>query len=191
MKKLIIASNSARRQQLMRDAGYEFEVKVLDVDESLDCSISPLDAAEYLAKKKNLAYTDVFSGRVVLTSDTVVIANNSILGKPKDKHEAFEMIASLSGNSHLVMSGVCISDADHEISFSDATTVQFEELSSNEIEYYINNYQPYDKAGSYGIQEWIGMIGIRSIQGSFYNVMGLPVHRVYQVLKSAFGISPY
>ncbi|SMD32091.1 septum formation protein [Reichenbachiella faecimaris] len=187
---MIVASNSARRQQLMKDAGFQFEVHVLDVDESLAESIANQAIAEFLAEKKNKAYRAIYKNEVILTSDTVVIANDQILGKPKDEKEAFQMIASMSGKSHEVVSGVCISSADHKVSFSDVTYVQFEDLSPEEISYYIKNYQPYDKAGSYGIQEWLGMVGIQSIQGSFYNVMGLPIHKVYQVLRSEFGISP-
>lgn len=190
MQKLIVASNSARRQQLMKDAGFEFEVHVLDVDETLEADISNETAAEYLAEKKNKAYRAIFKDEVVLTSDTVVVSNGEILGKPKDEQEAFHMIKSMSGSSHQVISGVCISSPDNKVSFSDVTHVQFEELSPEEINYYIENYKPYDKAGSYGIQEWIGMIGIQSIQGSFYNVMGLPINKVYQTLRSKFGISP-
>lgn len=190
MQKLIVASNSARRQQLMRDAGFEFEVHVLDVDETLEVGISNDQAAVYLAEKKNKAYRAIFRDEIVLTSDTVVVSNGEILGKPIDEKEAFKMIASMSGKSHEVISGVCISSPDHKVSFSDTTKVQFEELSPVEIEYYIKNYQPYDKAGSYGIQEWLGMIGIQSIEGSFYNVMGLPINKVYNTLRSEFGISP-
>lgn len=191
MQKLIVASNSARRQQLMKDAGFQFEVHVLDVDETLGEEVSNETAAEYLAEKKNKAYRAIFKDEVILTSDTVVISNREILGKPLDEKDAFRMIASMSGKSHEVVSGVCISSPDHKVSFSDTTKVQFEELSPAEIEHYIKNYQPFDKAGSYGIQEWIGMIGIQSIQGSFYNVMGLPINRVYQVLRTEFGVSPF
>lgn len=190
MQKLIVASNSARRQQLMREAGFQFDVQVLDVDESLEEGVAHSAVAEFLAEKKNKAYRALFKNEVILTSDTVVISRDQILGKPKDEKEAFEMIAGMAGQSHEVVSGVCISSADHKVSFSEVTTVQMGELSPEEIGYYIKNYQPYDKAGSYGIQEWIGMIGIQSIQGSFYNVMGLPIHRVYQILRSDFGISP-
>ena len=190
MQKLIVASNSARRQQLMKDAGFEFEVHVLDVDETLDEDVSNERAAEYLADKKNKAYRAIFKDEVILTSDTVVISNREILGKPTDEKDAFRMIASMSGKSHEVISGVCISSPEYKVNFSEVTQVQFEELSPSEIEHYIKNYQPFDKAGSYGIQEWIGMIGIQSIQGSFYNVMGLPINRVYQVLRSEFGLSP-
>ncbi|MEP2023487.1 MAG: Maf family nucleotide pyrophosphatase [Reichenbachiella sp.] len=191
MPKLIVASNSARRQQLMKDAGFEFDVHVLDVDESLESGIPNEEIAEFLAEKKNKAYRAIFKDEVILSSDTVVLSNGTILGKPSDEKEAFLMIASMSGKSHEVVSGVCISSPDHKVSFSDVTTVKFEELSPAEIEHYIKNYQPYDKAGSYGIQEWLGMIGIQSIQGSFYNVMGLPINKVYQVLRSDFGISPF
>ncbi|WP_420580605.1 Maf family protein [Reichenbachiella sp.] len=190
MQKLIVASNSARRQQLMKDAGFHFEVHVLDVDETLGEDVSNEMAAEYLAEKKNKAYRAIFKDEVILTSDTVVISNREILGKPLDEKDAFRMIASMSGKSHEVVSGVCISSPEHKVSFSEVTKVQFEDLAPAEIEHYIKNYQPFDKAGSYGIQEWIGMIGIQSIQGSFYNVMGLPINRVYQTLRTEFGISP-
>lgn len=190
MQKLIVASNSARRQQLMKDAGFDFDVHVLDVDEALEAGISNEHAAEYLAEKKNKAYRAIFKDEVVLTSDTVVISHGEILGKPSDEQEAFKMILSMSGQSHDVVSGVCISSPDHKVSFSEVTKVHFEGLSPAEVDHYIRKYKPFDKAGSYGIQEWIGMIGIRSIEGSFYNVMGLPIHRVYQTLRSEFGISP-
>lgn len=190
MKKLIVASNSARRQQLMREAGYMFEVEVLDVDETLDGSIPSKEVAEFLAKKKNQAYRPNFNDEIILTADTVVILDDKILGKPADEEEAYEMILAMSDRTHEVISGVCISDAYRTVSFSDTTVVQFEKLSDQEIHYYIKHYRPFDKAGSYGIQEWLGMIAIRSIQGSYYNVVGLPVHRVYQVLMADFGISP-
>lgn len=190
MKKLIVASNSARRQQLMREAGYSFEVEVMDVDETLDGTIPTHETAEYLARKKNQAYRRHFKDEVILTADTVVILDDKILGKPIDEEDAYDMIAAMSARSHDVVSGVCISGPDHTVSFSDTTSVQFEELSDEEIHYYIKHYRPFDKAGSYGIQEWLGMIAIRSIQGSYYNVVGLPVHKVYQVLLSKFGISP-
>ncbi|MEO9964375.1 MAG: Maf family nucleotide pyrophosphatase [Reichenbachiella sp.] len=190
MQKLILASNSARRQQLMREAGFHFTVEVLDVDESVDDAVETADVAEYLATKKNRAYRELFKNEVILTSDTVVVHQGQILGKPVDKEQAYDMISSLSGRVHQVISGVCISGPNHQLSFSDETTVEFEVLSAEEINYYIKKYQPYDKAGSYGIQEWIGMIGVRSIQGSFYNVMGLPIHKVYQTLKTEFDIVP-
>lgn len=190
MQPLIVASNSPRRHQIIREAGFRFDVQVLDVDESIGEGVPANEVAEFLARKKNKAYRAVLGDEIVLTADTVVIMNDHVLGKPATASEAQMMIRALSGQTHEVVSGVCISSVDKVISFSDTTQVTFEPIRREEIDYYINNYQPFDKAGSYGIQEWLGMIGIRSIQGSFYNVMGLPIHKVYQVLKNEFEISP-
>ena len=190
MSQLIVASNSPRRQQLMKDAGFDFEIRTLEIDESVDTSWPTDKVAMNLSVKKNEAYRHILDGEVVLTADTVVVANNQILGKPKDPQEAKEMILAMSDSSHQVITGVAISSASDKICFDDVTTVQFKKLTSDEVSYYIKNFQPFDKAGSYGIQEWIGMIGIKSIQGSFYNVMGLPIHKVYDVLSRQFGISP-
>lgn len=173
----------------MRDAGFRFEVKTLDVDESLEQGVSSNDVAVFLANKKNKAYRAALGDEIVLTADTVVVMDDQILGKPKTVSEAQMMISALSGQTHEVISGVCISSVDKVISFSDTTHVTFADIRHEEISHYIQNYQPFDKAGSYGIQEWLGMIGIQSIQGSFYNVMGLPIHKVYKVLKKEFGVS--
>ena len=190
MNKLVLSSNSARRQQLMMDAGYEFEIRVRDIDESFDDSIDVTQVAEYLAVKKNMANgTD--ADEVVVTSDTVVIVGNKILGKPETESDAFEMIHSMCGKSHLVISGVCISGRDKTISFSDKVEVELGHLSHKEIWFYIENYRPFDKAGAYGIQEWLGMVGISQIKGSFYSVMGLPMHKVYSSLRDDFGILPF
>ena len=178
MNKLILASNSARRQQLMRDAGFDESIPVEDV-------------AEFLAKKKNSMYREFFPKDVILTADTTVIANDKILGKPVDKEEAFHMIKKMAGEIHEVVSGVSISSVENEVSFSDKVEVDLSSLSDDEINFYVENYKPLDKAGAYGIQEWIGMIGINKIKGSFYTVMGLPIHKVYQVLKNDFEIVPF
>ena len=190
MNKLIVASNSPRRQELMIQAGFKFEVFTKDVDESIDESIPIMDVAKYLAEKKNIEYRKILDKEIIVTSDTVVIANDQILGKPKDTDEARSMLQSMSDGSHLVVTGVCISSHKRSISFDDTTKVYFKPITTQEIEYYIDNYKPYDKAGAYGIQEWIGMVAINSIEGSFYNVMGLPIHKVYDCLKNQFGILP-
>lgn len=190
MSQLIVASNSPRRQQLMHDAGFDFVVKTLNVDESIDVSWPAEKVAMNLSVKKNEAYREILQDEVVLTADTVVIADDVILGKPGDKKEAKEMLVAMSGSTHEVITGVAISSTGDKVCFDDVTTVDFKHLTIEEINYYIKNFQPFDKAGSYGIQEWIGMIGIQSIHGSFYNVMGLPIHKVYDVLTQQFGISP-
>jgi septum formation protein len=191
MNKLILASNSARRQQLMRDAGFDFDVNVRDVDESFDPNMPVGEVAEFIANKKNKAYREFFPKDIILTADTVVIVSDGILGKPADKAEAFKMIKNMAGDIHEVVSGVCISSPDKVVSFSDSVEVDLSSLHDDEINFYVENYSPYDKAGAYGIQEWIGMIGINKIQGSFYTVMGLPIHKVYQSLKEDFKITPF
>ncbi len=191
MSKLILASNSARRQQLMKDAGFEFDINVRHVDESFDESIPLEDVAEYIAKKKNAAYREFFPKDVILTADTTVIAGDRIIGKPANKDEAFKMIKTMAGEIHEVVTGVSISSPENEVSFSDIVEVDLSSLHDEEINFYVENYSPMDKAGAYGIQEWIGMIGINKIKGSFYTVMGLPIHKVYQVLKKDFEIVPF
>ncbi|MEQ9290106.1 MAG: Maf family nucleotide pyrophosphatase [Cyclobacteriaceae bacterium] len=190
MRKLIVASNSPRRQELMAQAGFKFEVLTKDVDESIQNGTSPMDVAKLLAIKKNSQYRASLSDEIVVTSDTVVIADGQILGKPKSAEQAQQMLEGLSGGSHLVVSGVCISTDVKTVSFDDVTVVHFKPLDKEEISYYIEHYKPFDKAGAYGIQEWIGMIAVDRIEGSFYNVMGLPIHKVYQSLAADFGVSP-
>ncbi|WP_109830720.1 Maf family nucleotide pyrophosphatase [Reichenbachiella versicolor] len=191
MKELILASNSPRRQELMREAGFAFTVRTLDVDESFDDSIPVLEVAEYIAKKKNKAYRKELKDEIILTSDTVVIVEDEILGKPVDEKDAFRMLNSMIGGDHLVISAVCISSVDKEVSFSDIVKVTMNELSEEEIRFYIDKYKPYDKAGAYGVQEWIGMVAINEIKGSYYTVMGLPIHKVYRSLKEDFNILPF
>lgn len=191
MSKLILASNSARRQQLMKDAGFDFDIIVRHVDESFDPALPAEDVAEFIANKKNTAYREYLPKDTIITADTVVIADNGILGKPANKDEAFQMIKNMAGQIHEVVSGVSISSPDKQVSFSDIVEVDLSSLHDEEINFYIENYSPYDKAGAYGIQEWIGMIGISKIKGSFYTVMGLPIHKVYQSLKTDFNIRPF
>ncbi|MFY0653246.1 MAG: septum formation protein Maf [Cyclobacteriaceae bacterium] len=190
MSNLILASNSPRRQELLKQAGYQFEVFTKDFDEPSNDELSAIDLARFLAEYKNDRYRELLNSEVIITSDTVVVSESIALGKPKDRIEAINMISKLMGKYHQVSSGVCISSKDKRVSFDDVTLVSFKVLSEKEIEYYVDAFMPFDKAGAYGIQEWIGMIGIDKIKGSFYTVMGLPVHKVYDCLKNEFGIKP-
>lgn len=180
---LILASKSPRRQELLRNLDLDFEVKVKPIDESYPNSIPPLEVAEYLAKQKSEAFGELKKDELVLTSDTVVIADQEILGKTSSHKEAFSMIKRLSGKTHKVATGVCLRSQQRTESFTVVTLVTFDTLDDIAINYYIEKYQPYDKAGSYGIQEWIGMIGISKIEGDYYNVMGLPLNTLYKKLR--------
>jgi septum formation protein len=185
---LILASNSPRRQELLKLSGFEFEVFVRDFPEDFPDDMDVYQVAEFLAEQKNKHYRLLRPEALILTADTTVIANQQVINKPKDFNDAVEMLGILSGNTHQVVSGVCISSPDKKISFSETTEVTFAELSKGDIENYINQYKPFDKAGSYGIQESIGLTHIESIKGSFYNVMGLPTHKVYKILANEFGV---
>ena len=179
---LIVASSSPHRQYLMKEAGFDFTVEKPEVDESFPSELPAEQVAKYLAEKKAEFFRLAMNNEIVLTADTVVILQNKILNKPANRNEAFDMLTKLSGNTHLVMTGVCIISKEKEISFEDTTEVTFVSLTREEIEFYIDNYKPFDKAGAYGAQDWIGMIAIEKIVGSYFNVMGLPVHKVYQHL---------
>lgn len=183
-KPLILASNSPRRKQLLQETGFAFDVKVIPTDEAFPPTLPSSEVAAYIAARKaevfrNVAYQD----QLVLTADTVVVLADQILTKPANNEQAFDMIRSLSGQTHQVITAVSLLANERITTISDVATVTFTELSDTEINFYIETYKPFDKAGSYGIQEWIGMIGITSIQGSFYTIMGLPTHIVYQLLK--------
>jgi len=179
-KRLILASKSPRRQELLGGLDVDFEVKTKDTDESFDESTPLFKVAEIIAEKKALAFKDELQlDEVLITSDTVVIVGDEILGKPKTKIQAFDMLSKLSGKSHFVVTGVCLMSSEKKVLFSDTTKVFFKVLTCDEMNYYIKNYEPFDKAGSYGIQEWIGYIGIDKIEGSYFNVMGLPVDKLY------------
>ena len=183
--KVILASKSPRRQQLLSDMGVTFETKLMEVDEVYPSTLPASEVAEFLANLKAEPFMDTIADdELVITSDTVVCVDDEVLGKPADKAEAIEMLQKLSGKAHEVISGVCLSTADKQVSFSSSTVVYFKELTDEEITYYVDNYKPFDKAGSYGIQEWIGYIGITSIEGSYFNVMGLPVQKLYEVLSN-------
>ena len=163
-----------------------FEVRTIDFEEVFPEDMEASKVAEYLAVKKNKAHREIFKSGTIITSDTVVIFNDRILGKPEDEDEATQVLKLLSGKIHRVMSGVCISNEEKQISFSNLTEVKFRNLDESEIGHYMKIAPPMDKAGSYGIQDWIGLIGVEWIKGSFYNVVGLPVDEVYKVLKEEF-----
>ena len=183
MKKLILASKSPRRQELLKGLDLEFEVRVKSgVGESYPANIPAEAVPEYISKEKAAAY-DIADDEILLTADTVVILNGEIMGKPEDAEAARAMLHRLSGNTHHVVTGVSIKTTRESESFSDVTAVTFRQLTDEEIDYYIEHYKPYDKAGAYGVQEWIGYIGVTHIDGSFCNVMGLPVERVYEELQ--------
>lgn len=186
--KIILSSNSPRRKELLAGLGVDFEVRVLKgVDERYPDDIPLNEVPLYIAIEKASAYT-VAKDELVVTADTVVIVDNEILGKPKDRAEAYGMLRKISGKTHQVVTGVCLTTIDDQRSFTVTTDVEFKELSDNEIYYYIDKYRPFDKAGAYGIQEWIGCVGVLSLKGSYYNVMGLPVQRIYEEFTSYFGL---
>ena len=182
--KLILASASPRRHQLMCDAGFKFEVKLKHTDEVWPKELEVEKVPEYLACLKAQAFEGVLNpGELLITADTVVCLDAKILGKPVNRDHAIKMLHQLSGRKHTVVTGVCLTTLERRKTFSAFTDVWFKELSDEEIICYVDNYKPFDKAGAYGIQEWIGYIGICRIEGSFYNVMGLPVQQLYEALK--------
>ena len=183
---LILGSASPRRKQLLRDAGFEFQVRVVPFDEVFPNEMNPEDVAAFLAKGKNERQRKSVTTQIVLTADTVVIHENKILGKPESPEEAIQTLKLLSSDTHLVVTGVCISDSQKSVSFSSKTEVKFRELTDEEIEFYVTNFHPKDKAGSYAIQEWIGLIGVEWIKGDYYNVVGLPIVKVYETLLKEF-----
>lgn len=182
--KLILASASPRRQQLMKDAGFTFEVRLKNVEEKYPQELHLENVPEYLSKVKASAFREELKAdEVLITADTVVCIHDRILGKPADRKQAISMLQELSGNCHLVVTGVSVTTRTEQLSFSSRTDVFFKHLSNEEIEFYVDTYKPFDKAGAYGIQEWIGYIGIERIEGSFYNVMGLPIQKLYETLR--------
>lgn len=181
----ILASKSPRRSQLLKSLGIPFTVRTKEVDEVYPSGLSNAEVPVFLAKLKAAPFLyEITEKDLIITADTVVCLNKAILGKPANYNEAFQMLESLSGIQHQVITGVCLTSKLKSNSFSATTNVQFKLLTKDEIDYYISTFQPYDKAGAYGIQEWIGAIGIKNIQGSFYNVMGLPVQKLYEKIKS-------
>lgn len=178
---IILASNSPRRRELLAGLGVPFEVKVLpDIEENYPADLPVADIAEYIAREKADAYRQLIGKHdLVITADTIVVVGDEVMGKPHDADDACRMLRKLSNRTHQVITGVCLTTADKQRQFSVKTDVTFKSLSEEEIAHYVNHYQPFDKAGAYGIQEWIGYIGVTSLQGSYFNVMGLPVQRIY------------
>ena len=183
-RKLILATNSPRRKELISRLEWPFEVRLKEVNEDFPASLRRQEVAEYLANHKAEAYlAELQPGEVLLTADTIVCLGDQVLNKPADEAEAFQMLRQLSGRAHDVFTGVCLLATDKKVTFHDQTTVFFKNLTDEEINHYIQVYQPYDKAGAYGAQEWMGMVGVERIEGSYFNVMGLPVHKVYEELR--------
>lgn len=184
--KIILASNSPRRKELLSGLDLEYEVSTLpDIDETYPDNLKGEEIALYIANKKAVAYKNLIKDNTLLiTADTIVLLKNKVYGKPNDEEDAKQMLRELSGNTHQVATGVCILTKTKQKSFAVTSEVRFTDLSESEIEYYVSKYKPLDKAGAYGIQEWIGYIGIEHISGSYFNVMGLPVQRLYRELQN-------
>ena len=182
---IILASNSPRRKELMSGLGVDYVVRTLpDVDEPYPADLAGAAIPEYISRKKADAYRSIMQpGELLITADTIVWLDGKVLGKPEGREGAVEMLRSLSGKSHQVFTGVCLTTTEWQKSFTAASDVEFDVLSEEEIRYYVDKYQPMDKAGAYGVQEWIGYIGVKSISGSFYNIMGLPIQKLYGELK--------
>lgn len=181
--KIILASNSPRRKELLAGLDLDFEVRVQKgIDESYPADLPTAQIAEYISTKKASAYT-IADDELLITADTIVVLGNEVMGKPADTEDACRMLRMLSGKTHQVITGVCLKNNEQERHFSVTTDVTFKDLSDEEISYYVEHYRPFDKAGSYGIQEWIGYIGCTALNGSYFNVMGLPVQRIYNELK--------
>lgn len=183
-KEIILASKSPRRQQLLKDLGLDFQIILKEVEEIYPPELKREEVPMFLSKLKADAFVpDLKPNQLVITSDTIVCLEGRIIGKPKDREDAFHMLSDLSGKMHEVITAVTLTSLEKQVSFFVITEVYFKTLTNLEIDYYINEYQPYDKAGSYGIQEWIGYIGIEKIVGSYFNVMGLPVKELYDELE--------
>ena len=184
--KVILASNSPRRKELLSGLGIRYEVKTLpDIDESFPEGLSDVETAAYIARAKAEAYRGTMQAdELIITADTIVWLDGEVMGKPCDEEDARRMLRALSGKTHQVITGVCLTTFDSQKAFATVTDVTFATLSEEEIAYYVERYRPMDKAGSYGIQEWIGFVGVESISGSYFNVMGLPIQRLYTELKN-------
>ena len=184
--KIILGSNSPRRKELLSGLDIKFNVKVIPgLEENYPETLDPQEIPVFLSKQKAEAYLSSLDDTMLLiTADTIVWNGNAVIGKPKNRAEAIQMLRSLSGHEHHVVTGVCLTTTKKQLTFSVISSVRFASLSDEEIIYYVDKYKPFDKAGAYGIQEWIGYVGVESISGSFYNVMGLPVQRLYQELKT-------
>lgn len=183
--KVILASNSPRRKELLSGLGLEYEVKVMPgIDETYPDTLPTEKVPVYIAREKAEAYRkSIAEDELIITADTVVCIDGEVLGKPADEAEAYAMLRKLAGRTHLVITGVCLTTAQFQKNFAAVTEVTFDQLTDEEISFYVEKYRPFDKAGAYGVQEWIGYVGVTGMNGSFYNVMGLPVQRLYQELK--------
>lgn len=179
---VILASGSPRRQQFFKDLDIDFTIQLKEVEEIYPKELKGSEITDYLANLKAAAFDDLSEKDLLITSDTIVWLNNKALGKPKDKEDAFNMLKAMSGKKHEVITSISIKSKYFQKIVNDTTIVTFNNLSNEEINYYIDNYKPYDKAGAYGIQEWIGFIAINNLEGSYFNVVGLPVHKLYQEL---------
>jgi len=184
-KRIILASNSPRRRELLAGLDIDFEVRVLPgISEGYPEGLSKRSTAEYIAEEKAMAYREsVNIDEIVITADTIVVVDDEILGKPHDAEDARRMLREISGRTHQVITGVCLMSVERKRTFSVSTDVTFKELSEKEIDYYVDHYKPFDKAGAYGIQEWIGYVGVTNLSGSYFNVMGLPVQRIWTELE--------
>ena len=186
--KLILSSNSPRRKELLAGLDIPFEVRVVKgIDESFPDDLPTDEIAEFVSKKKAAAYA-VAEDEIVITADTIVVLDGEVFGKPRDLDDAAAMLRRLSGRTHRVITGVTLKNEVKQTSFSVVSEVTFKSLSDDEISYYVHRYQPLDKAGAYGIQEWIGYVGVTSLSGSYFNVVGFPVQRIYEVLRNEFGV---
>ena len=183
--KIILASNSPRRKELLAGLDVQFEVRIIPgIDESYPDTLPTMEIAEYIAQKKAKAYRETMADdELIITADTIVVLDDKVLGKPKDAEEARCMLHALSGKTHQVVTGVVLTTKELQKHFSVVSNVTFKTLSDNEIDYYVDTYKPMDKAGAYGIQEWIGYVGVTRLEGSYFNVMGLPVQRIYEAMK--------
>lgn len=181
--KIILASGSPRRQAFFKELDLDFTMEVRKIDETFPSNLKCTEITDYISKLKASAFTDLKQNEILITSDTIVLLNDEAIGKPKDIKDAKEMLRKLSGQMHEVITSVCFTSKEFQKTVNDVTKVWFRTLSEEEIDYYIKTYQPFDKAGSYGIQEWIGYIGIEKIEGCYFNVMGLPIRLVYKTLN--------
>lgn len=181
--KILLASNSPRRKELLKELGFDFEVVSVDCDEVYPKDLEVDQIAAYLSELKSNAFRTLNPGEVLITADTIVALNQEILGKPNDEVHAKEMLRKISGKTHQVYTGITLKTLTKTITQTDVANVEFDIISDEELDFYIQKYQPFDKAGSYGIQEWLGMAKIKNIQGSFYTIMGLPTHLIYSLLK--------
>lgn len=188
MLKILLGSKSPRRKFLLKSCELKFKTVNIDCDENFPITMAPENVAEFLALKKSKAFVGNLKGKVLLTADTIVCLGGKIINKPTDENNAFEMLKELAGNTHFVYTGVCLRSEKNLISFTETSKVFFKKLSDEQILHYIEKYKPLDKAGAYGIQDWIGLTGISKIEGDYFNIMGLPINKVYEYLTENINI---